>query len=92
MMYDRVANSFTRQRIMGKRHPTDIERFPAVKQRRLDKLLDKNSEGTIKPQEKARLEQLVAEAARLLVANAKRLAKLARGNGKPVGCGSRSRP
>jgi hypothetical protein len=70
---------------MKKRHPLELERFPTAKQRRLDDLLDKNSEGTISPQEKVRLEKLVAEAERLMVANAKKLAKLARGNTKRSG-------
>lgn len=51
-----------------------IEKFPAAKQRRLDHLLDKNSEGTITPKELVRLKQLVAEAEQLMVANAKGLA------------------
>jgi hypothetical protein len=55
-----------------------IERFPAAKQRRLDELLEKNSEGTITPRERARLEQLVAEAEKLMVGNARRLAEFAR--------------
>jgi len=58
---------------MEKPIPPRIERFPAAKQRRMDELLDKNSQGTITPEEKARLEELVAEAERLMVANAKRL-------------------
>ena len=62
---------------MKKNHPPRIEKLPAAKQRRLDQLLDKNSEGTITPQEKSRLEKLVAEAERLTVANAKRLARFA---------------
>ncbi|HUG92546.1 MAG TPA: hypothetical protein VML55_17030 [Planctomycetaceae bacterium] len=41
----------------------------------MDALLEKNSEGTIAPAEKARLERLVAEAERLMVANAQRLAE-----------------
>jgi hypothetical protein len=57
--------------------PPRLEKFPAAKQRRLDELLEKNSEGTITPKEKAKLEQLVAEAERLMVANAKRLASFA---------------
>lgn len=55
--------------------PPKLEKFPAAKQRRLDRLLEKNSDGTITPREKARLEQLVAEAEQLMVANARRLAK-----------------
>lgn len=44
----------------------------------MDALLEKNSEGAITPAEKARLEQLVAEAEALMVENAKRLARFAR--------------
>ncbi len=39
----------------------------------MDELLEKNSEGTIKPAEKMRLRQLVAEAEQLMVENAKRV-------------------
>jgi len=60
---------------MKKPAPPKIKKFPAAKQRLLDTLLDKNSEGTISESEKSRLEQLVAEAERLMVANAKILAK-----------------
>ena len=54
--------------------PPKIKKFPAAKQRLLDRLLEKNSEGKIAPGEKAKLERLVAEAEDLAVANAKRLA------------------
>ena len=40
----------------------------------MDLLLDKNSEGTITPKEKAVLESLVTEAEQLMVANAKQFA------------------
>ena len=60
---------------MNKRVPPKPKKFPASKQRRLDELLEKNSEGTITPAEKTRLEKLVAEAEQLMVANAKRLAE-----------------
>jgi hypothetical protein len=53
-----------------------LKKFPVAKQRRMDQLLEKNREGTIKPREKARLEQLVAEAERLMIANAQILAGL----------------
>lgn len=59
---------------MVKPLPPSLKRFPAAKQRRLDELLDKNSEGMIAPHEKAELEKLVAEAERIMVANAKRVA------------------
>ena len=55
--------------------PPKLKKFPAPKQRRLDELLEKNSEGTITDKEKARLEQLVAEAEQLAVANARLLAR-----------------
>ena len=58
--------------------PPRLVKFPAAKQRRLDRLLEKNSEGTITPKEKLKLEQLVAEAEKLMVANARRLAEFAR--------------
>ena len=47
-----------------------VRKFPAGKQRRLDQLLDKNSDGNITPGEAATLAQLVAEAEELMVANA----------------------
>src|SRR5713101_1551621 len=62
---------------MKKSVPPRLDQLPASKQRRLDALLEKNSEGTITPNDKVKLEQLVAEAERLMVANAKRLAKFA---------------
>ena len=52
-----------------------VKEFSATKQRRLDELLEKNSEGTITPAEKVRLEQLVVEAEQLMVANAQLLAR-----------------
>ncbi|HMF13219.1 MAG TPA: hypothetical protein VKE94_12970 [Gemmataceae bacterium] len=64
---------------MKKRLPPKIQKFPAAKQRRLDRLLEKNSEGTITAKEKAALEQLVGEAQELMVANAKRLAAISKG-------------
>lgn len=73
---------------MKKNGPPVIQRFPAAKQRRLDGLLDKNSAGTITPQEKARLAKLVAEAERLMVANAKRLARFAEGEATAAGAGA----
>ena len=72
---------------MKKRVPPKLDKFPAAKQRRLDQLLDRNSEGTITPKEKAKLEQLVAEAEQLMVANARRLAEFSQSEGvrAPVG-------
>jgi hypothetical protein len=63
---------------MKKPRPPKVVKFPAAKQRRLDQLLDKNSEGSITAPEKARLEQLVAEAEELMVTNAQRLADFAK--------------
>jgi hypothetical protein len=60
---------------MKKLSPPKIKKFSAAKQRRMDELLDKNSEGTITPSEKLRLERLVAEAEELTVANAKLVAR-----------------
>jgi len=59
---------------MKNNDPPKLKKFPAAKQRRLDELLDRNSEGTITPGEKTKLEQLVAEAEELMVGNAKLLA------------------
>ena len=52
----------------------ETKKFPAAKQRVLDQLLAKNSEGTIAPKERAKLSELVDEAERLMVENARRLA------------------
>ena len=60
---------------MSKPLPPKVKRFPAAKQRALDDLLEKNSDGSITPNERARLDQLVVEAERLMVDNAKRLAR-----------------
>jgi len=59
---------------MKKVAPPKVQKFPAAKQRRLDELLDKNSEGTITAKEKLVLEHLVAEAEQLMITNARRLA------------------
>jgi hypothetical protein len=64
---------------MKKPVPPKVQKFHAAKQRRLDQLLEKNSEGTINPKEKAILEQLVSEAEQLMVANAKLLEAFSRG-------------
>ena len=66
---------------MKKALPPKLRKFPAAKQRRLDELLEKNSEGTIAPSEKRRLEQLVAEAEALMVANARLLARFTEAEG-----------
>jgi hypothetical protein len=72
---------------MPKPLPPKVKKFAAAKQRALDHLLEKNSEGSITPNERARLEQLVSEAESLMVANAKRLARFSRSEsaGPPVG-------
>jgi hypothetical protein len=59
---------------MKKPAPPRLQKFPAAKQRRLDQLLDRNSEGTITVKEKKTLEQLVAEAEQVMVANTRRFA------------------
>ncbi|MEK6258119.1 MAG: hypothetical protein AABP62_05815 [Planctomycetota bacterium] len=53
--------------------PPSIKKLAAAKQRRMDELLERNSEGQITPRERATLERLVAEAEALMVENAKRL-------------------
>ncbi len=60
---------------MKKPVPPKLRKLPAAKQRRLDQLLEKNSEGTITSKEKAELEKIVAGAEKLMVANAKLLAE-----------------
>jgi len=55
--------------------PPKLKKLPAAKQRRLDELLEKNSEGGITPAEETRLRHLVAEAEQLMVANAQLLAR-----------------
>lgn len=57
--------------------PPALKKFPAVKQRRLDLLLGKNSEGTISPKERKVLEALVVEAEQLMASNGKRLVEFA---------------
>jgi hypothetical protein len=52
--------------------------FPAAKQRRLDRLLDENSEGTITAADRSSLKALVAEAEQLMVANSQRMADYTR--------------
>jgi hypothetical protein len=55
-----------------------IVKFPTLKQRRMDLLLDKNSEGTITRKEKAELEALVSDAEQLMVENARRIENFSR--------------
>lgn len=73
---------------MKKRTPPKRTKFPAAKQKVLDQLLEKNSAGTITPSERIRLEQLVGEAERLMVANAKRLARFAQSESADVPVGA----
>jgi hypothetical protein len=47
-----------------------IKRFPEHKQRRLDVLADKNTEGRLTETERSELERLVAETQKLALANA----------------------
>ena len=63
---------------MKKPVPPKLRKFPVAKQRMLDQLLEKNSEGTISVIETATLAQLVAEAEGLMVANGKRLAEFSK--------------
>ena len=55
--------------------PPKPRKFPTAKQRRMDRLLDKNREATITEKEHATLQALVAEAEGLMVENLKRLAE-----------------
>lgn len=52
---------------------SEVIPFDPVKQREMDRLLDKNREGTIHPDELSTLEALVAETEELMVANALRI-------------------
>jgi len=64
--------------------PPKLQKLSPAKHRRLDQLLDKNSEGKISARERALLDQLVTEAEELMVANAKRLADFSKSkNGGP---------
>ncbi len=55
--------------------PPQPDQLPAEKQQRMHVLLDKNSEGTITPEERSQLEVLVEASEKLMVANARRLAE-----------------
>lgn len=61
--------------IMTNRVPPRIKKLLAAKRRLLDRLLEKNAEGQLSSAEKSKLQQLVAEAEELAVANAQRLAE-----------------
>jgi hypothetical protein len=62
---------------MKKRIPPKLRKLSPAKQRRLDELLDKNSERTITADERTELEALVAQAEKVMVGNAKSLAEFA---------------
>ena len=68
--------------------PPKLEKFPAAKQRRLDQLLEKNSAGTLTIREQAKLNQLVAEAEALMVANARLLADFTLSEAGPTPTGA----
>src|SRR5260370_25848231 len=68
-----VCTVSLRQASMKNHVPPKVQNSPVAKQRRLDKLLDKNSEGTITAKEKGALEQLVAQAEQWMVTNARRV-------------------
>jgi hypothetical protein len=70
-----LLNLIKGTRSMKKTLPPKVKVFAAAKQRQLDELLEKNSEGTIAPAEKVCLERLVAEAETLMVQNAQLLAR-----------------
>ena len=57
------------------RSPPQVQKLSAAKQRRLDELLNKNSEGTITEHERRTLEKLVGEAEQLMVKKSQRLAR-----------------
>ena len=60
---------------MTSRIPPQPNQLPTEDQQRMHGLLDKNSEGTITPDERAELEGLVEASERLMVNNARRLAE-----------------
>lgn len=72
---------------MKQRVPPKLKKLGAAKQRRLDELLDKNSEKPLRGDEKAELDKLVADAERVMVVNAKLLADFSDGEkaGAPAG-------
>ncbi|MCI0391174.1 MAG: hypothetical protein MOB07_20715 [Acidobacteria bacterium] len=53
------------------------KKFPAAKQRELDRLLTKNNEGKLSPSEQGRLEELVAEYGEGMIEKARALYTLA---------------
>ncbi len=60
---------------MKKPVPPKLKRFPAAKQRLLDRLLDSSSEGSITESQRLTLERLVGEAEQLMADNARLLAR-----------------
>lgn len=62
---------------MAKKTPPRIKKLPVARQRRMDALLEKNSEGKITSAERQELEELVTQAERLMVENARRLVAFA---------------
>ena len=73
---------------MKERIPPKLAKLSTAKQRRLDELLDKNSEGTITPTERTKLGKLVAEAEQVMVANVKLLAEFSEGESAVVPTGA----
>jgi hypothetical protein len=57
---------------MKKSNPPQLTRFPAAKQRRLDRLLETNNEGDNLQPGESELEQLVADPECLMVVYARR--------------------
>ena len=55
-----------RRQIVSKSTPPKIRKLTPAKQRRLDQLLELNAEGTIALKDRQKLEQLVAEAEKLM--------------------------
>ena len=64
--------------------PPEPTRLAPERQTLMDNLLEQNSEGTISVADQAVLIELVAEAERLMVENAKRLADFAQGESPAV--------
>ena len=58
---------------MASNFPVEIEQFSAADKQRMDDLLDRNSEGTITPEERVEVEDLVSQAEQLMVRNARRM-------------------
>jgi hypothetical protein len=67
-----------------------LRRLPAVKQRRLDALMDRNNQGRLTPQERQELHVLVREAEGIALSNARKLARHHRQVTAPQGSESKS--